>query len=86
LAPIENYAVLGDGRTAALVALDGSVDWWPVPTLHAPPICAALLDPVNGGHCSLAPEGDFDSQRRYLPNTNVLETIYRTDAGSRIKT
>jgi GH15 family glucan-1,4-alpha-glucosidase len=81
-APIEHYAVLGDGRTAALVAPDGSVDWWPVPTLHAPPICAALLDPSQGGQFSLTPVGVYDSQRRYLPDTNVLETVYRTDGGS----
>jgi len=81
-APIEDYAVLGDGRTVALVAADGSVDWWPVPTLHAPPICAALLDPAQGGRFSLAPVGCFHSQRRYLPDTNVLETTYQTDSGS----
>lgn len=80
--PIEDYAVLGDGRTVALVAADGSVDWWPVPTIHAPPICAALLEPSRGGRFSLAPEGTYEVERRYLPETNVLESTYRTDSGA----
>jgi len=81
-APIEDYAVLGDGRTIALVAADGSVDWWPTPTLHAPPICAALLDPSTGGRFCLAPVAGFDAERTYLPETNVIETVYRTATGS----
>ena len=47
-APIRDYGALGDGRTAALVASDGQIDWWPMPTLDAPPICAAILDPERG--------------------------------------
>ena len=48
-APISDYAVLGDGRTAALAASDGRIDWWAIPTLDAPPVCAAILDPDGGG-------------------------------------
>jgi hypothetical protein len=55
--PIADYAVVGDGRTAALVATDGSVDWWPCPTLDAPPLCAAIIDPRRGGHFVLCPSG-----------------------------
>ena len=47
--------MLGDGRSVTLAGLDGSVDWWPVPTVHPPPICAAILDPSRGGRFSLAP-------------------------------
>ena len=79
--PIEDYAVLGDGRTVALVGVDGSVDWWPVPTIHAPPICAAILDPSRGGRFLLSPVGTHDVERQYVAGTNVLETTYRTDSG-----
>lgn len=79
--PIEGYAVLGDGRTAALVAADGRLDWWPVPDLDAPPICAALLDPDRGGHVLMAPDEPFEVARRYLEGTNVLEATYTTGSG-----
>ena len=48
-APIGDYAVLGDGRTTALAASDGRIDWWAIPALDAPPVCAAILDPDGGG-------------------------------------
>ena len=80
-APIGAYGVVGDGRTAALVALDGSIDFLSLPDLHAPTVFAALLDPERGGRFALAPEGDFTAERRYLERTNVLETVFRTDAG-----
>jgi GH15 family glucan-1,4-alpha-glucosidase len=81
--PIEDYALLGDGRTIALVAGDGRVDWWPVPTLDSPPAFAAVLDPENGGYLDLRPAADeFTTTRRYVPGTNVLETTFRTDTGS----
>lgn len=48
-APIESYAVIGDGRTTALVCADGAVDWWPLPTADAPPVFAAVLAPERGG-------------------------------------
>jgi GH15 family glucan-1,4-alpha-glucosidase len=79
---LDGYAVLGDGRTAALVAFDGQIDWWPLPTLDAPPVLAALLDPERGGHLALAPAGEFSSKRRYLEGTNVLETVFATATGS----
>jgi GH15 family glucan-1,4-alpha-glucosidase len=80
-ADLRDYAVLGDGRTVAIVALDGSIDWWPIPTLDAPPVCAAVLDPRHGGHFSLSPDERFDVERRYLPGTNVVESVFSTDTG-----
>jgi GH15 family glucan-1,4-alpha-glucosidase len=80
-APISAYGAIGDGRTVALVALDGSIDFLSLPDLHCPTVFAALLDPERGGRFALAPEGDFEAERRYLDRTNVLETVFRTDAG-----
>ncbi|MGH9029807.1 MAG: trehalase-like domain-containing protein, partial [Acidimicrobiales bacterium] len=81
-APIADYAVLGDGRTVALVASDGQVDWWPIPTLDSPPACAAILDPDAGGRFTLAPEASFGADRRYVLGTNVLESTYTTSTGT----
>jgi len=81
-APIGSYAVIGDGRTAALVAADGAVDFMSLPSLHAPTTFAAILDPERGGRYTLAPAGEYEATRRYLERTNVLETTYRNGDGA----
>jgi GH15 family glucan-1,4-alpha-glucosidase len=80
-ASIGSYAAIGDGRTVALVAADGSVDFMSLPSLHAPTTFAAILDPERGGRFTLAPVGEYDAARRYVGRTNVLETTYRTGDG-----
>ena len=80
-APIRDYGALGDGRSVALVATDGRVDWWPVPTIDSPPVCAAIIDAKSGGFFSLCPASPGNVRRRYLPGTNVIETIYRAPGG-----
>jgi len=81
-ADLRSYAPIGDTRTVALVALDGRIDWWPIPDLDSHPTFAAILDARNGGRLELAPAEPARTLRRYLPDTNVLETTYVTASGT----
>jgi GH15 family glucan-1,4-alpha-glucosidase len=74
--PIENYGIIGNLRTAALVSIDGSIDWLCYPHFDSPSVFAALLDRKKGGYFKIAPEGDFKKKQLYRPDTNVLVTRF----------
>jgi len=80
---IEDYAVIGDRRTAALVSSGGSIDWFCAPRFDAPACFAALLGDESNGAWSIAPAGDgVTSTRAYRDSTLVLETTFATPDGS----
>ena len=81
--PIEDYALIGDCESAALVGMDGSIDWFCVPRFDSPACFAALLGTPEHGRWLLSPTGGVRRvRRRYRENTLVLETEFETDSGS----
>jgi GH15 family glucan-1,4-alpha-glucosidase len=80
---IEDYALIGDCETAALVARDGSIDWLGFPRFDSPACFAALLGTPDHGRWQITPHGDIRSaSRRYRPGTLVLETEFLTETGT----
>ena len=84
--PIEDYALIGDCESAALVGRNGSIDWWCVPRFDSPACFAALLGTPENGHWQLAPSDatgpGCQTTRRYRGDTLVLETEHRTAGGT----
>ena len=80
--PIENYGVIGNLRTAALVGMDGSIDWLCLPHFDSPSVFAAILDDRKGGRFRIAPAGDhFRHKQFYWPDTAILVTRFLHDDG-----
>ncbi len=74
---IENYGVIGDLQTAALVGLNGSVDWMCYPHFDSPSVFGALLDDARGGRFALAPvDAGVTHKQMYFPDTNVLLHLF----------
>ena len=80
--PIENYGVIGNMRTAVLVGMNGSIDWYCSPNFDSPSIFAAILDDNKGGHFRISPTGGGVTHKQmYWPGTNVLVTRFLSDEG-----
>jgi GH15 family glucan-1,4-alpha-glucosidase len=81
-ARIEDYAMIGDCRTAALVSKEGSIDWLCLPRFDSAACFTALLGTPEHGRWSISPvDPILEVQRRYLTGTLVLETDFRTESG-----
>jgi GH15 family glucan-1,4-alpha-glucosidase len=80
---IEDYAIIGDTKTVALVDRTGSIDWWCAPRIDSGAAFAALLGDAGNGRWLIAPKGDVTKvTRQYEPDTLILETIFETSTGS----
>jgi GH15 family glucan-1,4-alpha-glucosidase len=80
--PIENYGIIGDLNTIALVSLNGSIDFMCFPDFDSPAIFSALLDSKKGGSFSITPQfGEMKNKQLYLPDTNVLLTRFLSSEG-----
>ncbi|TLP56600.1 MULTISPECIES: glycoside hydrolase family 15 protein [Pseudomonas] len=81
-APIEDYALIGNCRSAALVNRDGAIDWLCLPRFDAPAVFAALLGNAGNGRWRIAPSDPVEQcTRRYVGDTLVLETTWNTASG-----
>jgi alpha,alpha-trehalase len=79
--PLEDFGVIGNGSTAALVGLDGSIPWLCLPHFDAEPLFCGLLDRDRGGQFTVAPEDLVEARQRYEPDTAVLTTELRSSTG-----
>ena len=80
--PIEDYGIVGDLRTVALVSKDGSIDWFCYPRFDSPSMFAAILDSGKGGHFSIRADApDVVCRQRYWPDTNILVTRFQATDG-----
>ncbi len=84
--PISDYALLSDCHSAALVSKQGSIDWCCFHRFVASPVFCRILDWGKGGYFRIAPRGEATSTRRYLPETNILETTFETEGGTLVLT
>jgi GH15 family glucan-1,4-alpha-glucosidase len=79
--PIDQYGVIGDLHTAALVGRNGSIDWLCLPRFDSPSLFAALLDDKKGGRFKIGVVGESTNRQMYVPDTNVLITRFITSDG-----
>ena len=79
---IADHGIIGDLQTAALIDMDGTIDWFCLPRFDSPSVFGALLDRERGGYCSIRPaDRDYVTKQLYLPDTAILVTRFMTEAG-----
>lgn len=78
---LEEYGIIGNLDTCALISVAGSIDWCCFPHIESPAVFAGILDIEKGGHFAIRPSGSFDSHQQYLEKTNVLQTVFKTSNG-----
>ncbi|HVD52871.1 MAG TPA: trehalase-like domain-containing protein, partial [Propionibacteriaceae bacterium] len=79
---IADHGLIGNLQTAALVATDGTIDWFCAPRFDSPSIFGSLLDHDHGGHFRIQPTADtFTRRQLYYPDTAILVTRFLTEAG-----
>src|ERR1700758_5223029 len=74
--PIHRHGVIGDRRTGALVAADGTLNWFCVPNFDGSPLFGTLLDPECGGFCRFGPARSSLGRQRYLSETGAMVTSW----------
>ena len=81
--PIENYGIIGDMRSLAMVGMDGSIDWYCFPRLDSPSVFAAILDDKKGGRFKISPTRveEVTHKQLYWPETNILITRFLSPDG-----
>ena len=79
---LEDYGLIGNLATCALVGRDGSIDWCCFPHLESPSVFAAILDTSEGGHFHVRPPGHDGGKQIYSGKTNVLQTTFQTPTGT----
>ena len=84
--PISDYAIVGDTRTTALISRQGSIDWLCWPRHDSPAMFLRLLDDAKGGACDIGFVGPIRTSRGYIPDTNVLETVFDGPDGTAVLT
>lgn len=78
---IQDHALIGNLKTAALVSIDGSIESMCIPYFDSPSVFARILDANKGGHFSITPTWNFKPKQAYAPNSNVLVTKFLSDDG-----
>jgi len=81
---IQDYAIIGNSRSAALISRNGSFDWLCWPRFDSASIFGAIIDVESGGSWAIRPVKESQVSRRYVDKTNVLETTFANESGETV--